>query len=139
MALSVRLKIKHKIATTLILGYLAAVSFMVISLDQIKTSLVETRKQELITATTYTASLATTLYQASIQNYLRGISETQLSAVQYFYEQFQQGLLTESEAKQAVEGLFLNQQIGSTGYNTAVDISQGYNDMLLHGRHGSKL
>jgi len=131
MALSAQLKIKHKIATTLILGYLAAVYFMVISLDQIKTSLVETRKQELITATTYTASLATTLYQASIQNYLRGISETQLSAVQYFYEQFQQGLLTESEAKQAVEGLFLNQQIGSTGYNTAVDISQGYNDITL--------
>ena len=131
MAVFARFKIRHKVALTLIVIYTVTVVFVWVSLQQIKKSLTENRKAEMVTATAYTSSLVSSLYHASIENYLRGISETQLSSTAYYYDQFQKGLLTESEAKTAVSDLLLSQTIGSSGHNTVVDVSQGHNAITL--------
>lgn len=120
-----RLKISQKVLFALTFIYILAAGFMWLALQQVKHNIVENRKQELVTATAFTATIARSVYQSSIQNYLRGISETQLNTVEYFYSEFQRGEITESEAKKAIQALFAHQIIGDSGYNTAVDISKG--------------
>ncbi|OUD14080.1 cache domain-containing protein [Thioflexithrix psekupsensis] len=60
----------------------------------------------------------------SVQNYLRAISESNLDMVRYYYQKYQDNLLTETEAKQKVADVLLSHRIGKIGYNFVYNISQ---------------
>lgn len=131
MSIFRRLRISHKVLIALTSMLVIGAGFRWMAVQQVKLSIVENRKEELITATAFTATIIRSVYQSSIQNYLRGVSETQLNTVDYFYSLYQQGSITESEAKNAAQDIFSHQTIGTTGYNTAVDISRGRNASTL--------
>ncbi|MDD2463750.1 MAG: cache domain-containing protein [Desulfobulbus sp.] len=61
-----------------------------------------------------------TQLSTAINNYLRGIAESNLAYVQSRYQEFQQGRLSEQEAKEAIQKHFNEQQVGSSGYPVAV-------------------
>lgn len=60
----------------------------------------------------------------SIKNYLRAVSEKNLDVVKYFYQQYEQNLLTKAEATQHIREVLLSHYIGHTGYNFVYDISE---------------
>lgn len=56
----------------------------------------------------------------AINNYLRGIAESNLAFVQQRYKDFQQGRLSEQTAKELIQKHFNEQRVGTSGYPVAV-------------------
>ena len=71
---------------------------------------------ELKTSTALINNLVDSIARASIENYLRGISQSQLGTVQEIYHQYQLGQYSEFEAKNLASNFLLAQNVGSTGY-----------------------
>lgn len=57
----------------------------------------------------------------SIINYLRGISEKNNEILMMYYNQYQNGLISENEAKKRSKDMLLSQKVGETGYIYCVD------------------
>jgi ribosomal protein L6P/L9E len=100
-------------------------------LQEIKNNLIENKKIQLVETSNMVAIMAESLFDTAIQNYLRGVSETHLNTLEYFYHQYKIGKITENEAKEKSELLLLNDKIGKSGYVTAVDISKGKDNITL--------
>jgi diguanylate cyclase (GGDEF)-like protein len=77
-------------------------------------------------------TMVESLVIGSIKNYLKGIAESNLAYIQQLYEQFLRGEIDGTEAKRLAESYMLRQQIGSTGYLTAVDTSGGAIRLAVH-------
>ncbi len=87
--------------------------------------IVETNaKSELTISTTALVHLVKTTAGTSIKNYLRAVAEKNKEIVASVYRRYQNGELTEAEAKNLAEQILLSQRIGQTGYIYCLD-SQG--------------
>jgi diguanylate cyclase (GGDEF)-like protein len=124
-------KLYQKILGIFLVLLLVIGLFLYISLQEIKNNLIENKKIQLVETSNMVAIMAESLFDTAIKNYLRGISETHLNTVEYFYHQYKIGKITENEAKEKSELLLLNDKIGKSGYITAVDISKGKDNITL--------
>jgi signal transduction histidine kinase len=68
----------------------------------------------------------------AIKNYLKGISDTNLAYIEHVYSLFKAGEISEQRAKELAESYMLKQKIGSSGYVTAVDVSNGGIKLAVH-------
>jgi signal transduction histidine kinase len=68
----------------------------------------------------------------SIENYLRGITESNLDMVKHYYERYKNNELTEIQAKNAIQEFCSQQEIGSSGYNVAVENKDGILVLDIH-------
>lgn len=72
--------------------------------------------KELRQFTDSTYALVETTVTVSIRNYLKAIAERSEELIHYHYTLVQDGALTESQAKERLASLLLQQKIGETGY-----------------------
>ena len=61
------------------------------------------------------------LINSSIKNYLKGISETNLAYLGRVYALFQNGQITEAQARSTATDFLLSQKVGDTGYIVALN------------------
>lgn len=94
--------------------------------------LTENAQQELQTTEKNMYRAVQAQLDTAITNYLRGITESNLAFVQQRYEEFQQGKLSEQQAKDAVQRHFNGQKVGSSGYPVAVLRKNGKLFLELH-------
>jgi PAS domain S-box-containing protein len=73
-------------------------------------------ESELHNTTTTIYNLVTTSLTVSIKNYLRGVAEKNLEIINSTYQDYQNGLFSEQEAKERVVRVLLSQTIGQSGY-----------------------
>ncbi|MEA1915832.1 MAG: cache domain-containing protein [Campylobacterota bacterium] len=125
------LNIRNKIFFTFLLMTAVMILSIANILPQIKNTLINNTKQEMVSNTKLASIMTQSLFDNSIKNYLRGISETHLNTVQYFYLLYQQGKISKKEAIDQCEKLLLSHKIGKSGYITAVDISKGSKEITL--------
>ncbi len=117
-------KIRHKLllyytllfALSLLVGF-ATVYFI------IRDSLQKNIENELQNTTTAIYNLVQTSATVSIKNYLRGVAEKNLEIINAFYQESQEGLLTEAEAREKATAVLLSQTIGESGYIYCLDSS----------------
>jgi PAS domain S-box-containing protein len=124
------LRVRHK----LLFSYSAAF-IMVLSLSSMvmygvmRQTIQVNIESELTNSTAALLNMVRTAMSVSIKNYLRAAAEKNLEMVQYFYDRYQRGEMTEAEAKRMAEAVLLGQKIGTTGYIACVD-SAG--TMVIH-------
>ncbi|MCP3898193.1 MAG: response regulator [Desulfobacteraceae bacterium] len=63
---------------------------------------------------------AEALLDLTIRNYMRGVVEQDFIALNEFYKKFQDGVLTEKQAKDAFQEHVISQKIGKSGYIVAL-------------------
>ncbi|MBB1077949.1 cache domain-containing protein [Rhodoferax sp. 4810] len=73
-------------------------------------------ESELHNTSTTIYNLVTTSLTVSIKNYLRSAAEKNLQIIESLYLEYQNGLLTEQEAKESARRVLLSQTIGESGY-----------------------
>ncbi|TKB25218.1 PAS domain S-box protein [Desulfopila sp. IMCC35006] len=73
-------------------------------------------ESELHNTSTTIYNLVTTSLTVSIKNYLRSAAEKNLQIIESLYLDYQNGLLTEQEAKERARRVLLSQTIGESGY-----------------------
>ena len=73
-------------------------------------------ESELHNTATTIYNLVTTSLTVSIKNYLRSAAEKNLQIIDSLYQDYQNGLLTEQEAKERASRVLLSQTIGKSGY-----------------------
>ncbi|MCP3874361.1 MAG: response regulator [Desulfobacteraceae bacterium] len=83
---------------------------------QVKKILQTSIEKELQDTTDSLLNLIKTSASVSIKNRLHAIAEKNLDIAKYYYGKHQSGLLTKIEAIEIIEEIFLNQQIGISGY-----------------------
>jgi signal transduction histidine kinase len=69
---------------------------------------------------------------SAIENYLRGITEANLEIVEYHYQKFENGEVSESEAKNTIQKYCNQQKIGNSGYFVAVENRNGRLILDIH-------
>ncbi|MBA4368203.1 MAG: hypothetical protein C0403_11280 [Desulfobacterium sp.] len=67
----------------------------------------------------------------SIKNRLQAIAEKNVEIVNYLYQQYTAGILTEQEAKQQAKKILLSQTVGKTGYIFVWDIKNAPQSITL--------
>ncbi|MEA3513693.1 MAG: cache domain-containing protein [Campylobacterota bacterium] len=125
------LSIRNKLVllfTIIVIMIMISVSLI---LPKIKNTIIDDNKEDMISNTKLVSVMTKSLFDNSIKNYLRGISETHLNTVNYFYSQYKKGIISEKEAIQKCEQLLLSHKIGKSGYITSVDISKGSKNITL--------
>ncbi|QTA80576.1 Histidine kinase domain-containing protein, double Cache 2 and HAMP and PAS domains-containing [Desulfonema limicola] len=80
-------------------------------------------ESELKNSTNTILNMVRTSAAVSLKNYFRAAAEKNKDVAAYFYHQFQQGILTEQEAKQEAANFFHSQTIGASGYIYCIDSS----------------
>ncbi|MFH1152527.1 MAG: cache domain-containing protein [Pseudomonadota bacterium] len=73
-------------------------------------------ESELQNSTNTIFNLVRTSVSVSIKNHLRAVAEKNKEIAAHYYHQFQQGLLSESQAQQMAGDIMLSQTIGKSGY-----------------------
>jgi PAS domain S-box-containing protein len=73
-------------------------------------------ESELQNTSTTIYNLVTTSLTVSIKNYLRSAAEKNLQIIEALYQDYQNGLITEQEAKDMARRVLLSQTIGKSGY-----------------------
>ncbi len=89
-----------------------------------KTTIQENLENELHNSTSMIVNLVNTTTKACIKNFLYGLSQQNLSMIQYFYDLHLKGDLTTEEAQKEAARIMLKKQIGKTGYFFVWDISK---------------
>ncbi len=119
----------------LILGLLSVIIILGVGLSSyliIKKYIKHAISNELAQITESAYHLVETAVEVSIKNHLRAITEKGRSMVNFYYQQYQQGLLTEEEAFKKVRELILDPEygrIGETGYLAGVN---GAGILVIH-------
>lgn len=111
------LKIKYKLIIiyfAIFIISLGIINFFVYS--NYSSSLKESIEVQLDSSTDHMVDMIKIAADVSIKNHLRTIADTQLNSVNYYYNLYKSGDITETEAKNRAEELLLSQKIGSTGY-----------------------
>ncbi len=78
-------------------------------------------ENELKISTTTILNMVKTSATVSVKNYLRAVVEKNKEIVEYCYDQYKKGLISEEEAKQRAAALLLSQKIGTSGYIYCID------------------
>ena len=119
---------KETIAGKLVKGYLAlCLCAIIIGLAiwyMMYTATNERINSELANVTDSTLSMIAAASDVSIQNTLRSMAEKNREIVAFFYQQVQEGVLTEAEAKKEIQDVLLAQTVGKSGYPFTADISR---------------
>ena len=97
----------------------------------VRSTLKNNIESELKNTSTTIINMVQTSISVSIKNHLRAVAEKNLEMVQHVYSLYQNGEMSEPEAKELAKGILLSQRIGTTGYIACVDSS---GTMLLHPR-----
>ena len=124
------LRIRHKLlfsysaAFVVILTLSSAVTYGVV-----RRTIAANIESELTNSTAALLNMVRSAVSVSIKNYLRAAAEKNLDIVRHFYGLYQQGAMSEAEAKAAAEAVLLSQKIGTTGYIACVN-SAG--TMVIH-------
>ncbi len=110
-------RLRHKLLFYYSLLFFLCLSFgfatvYAITRDTIEKSI----ESELHNTTTTIYNLVTTSLTVSIKNYLRGVAEKNLEIIKSTYQDYQNGLFSEQEAKDRVIRVLLSQTIGQSGY-----------------------
>lgn len=116
------LRIRTQIALTL--GgfiFITISSIFILNYYVVRTTLEDRAMDELekIEKSVYTATQA--LLSTAINNYLRGITETNLAIVESYYRQVVERKLTREQAKQQIQKRFATETVGDSGYLVAVE------------------
>lgn len=98
----------------------------------IQKQLQEQARQQMEVTSQGIHAMVRSLVLNAIKNYLKGISETNLTYVEHVYARFKSGEITEKQAQKLAETFMLKQKIGSSGYVTAVDVSDGQIRLAVH-------
>lgn len=115
------MKVQTQLITSLGLLLLVIVaSIVTLNYYFVRNSLISDAQQELMEIEKSMHLSVQALLSTAIRNYLRGITEANLDIVKVHYQQFEDGILTESEAKDAIQEHFSLQQVGDSGYLVAV-------------------
>lgn len=83
---------------------------------KIKWNLENRIRKELNQSNQTIANMVETTAKVSIRNHLRAIAEKNKEIAAHFYNKFQDGEITESDAKNKVVEILLSQTVGDTGY-----------------------
>ena len=126
-----KLKIKYKILLMQVLQIIIVSLILIAVLPQIKQTILKSSEQEMINETRLTSLMTKSIFDTAIRNYLRGISNTHLNTIKFYYKQFKDGKISEKDAKKTCEKILLSHKIGTSGYMTAVDISKGKDNITL--------
>ena len=78
-------------------------------------------ENELSTATTTILNTVQSAAQASIKNYLRAVAEKNRDIISALYADYENGRMTEKQAKDAAREILFSQKIGETGYIYCLD------------------
>jgi signal transduction histidine kinase len=78
-------------------------------------------ESELNNTTNAILNLVQTSTAVSIKNHLRAVAEKNLEFVNHYYQQFEQGRLTQEQAQQGAAKIMLCQTIGESGYIYCLD------------------
>ena len=117
--------LRYKLFLSYFGGFVVAVllgSFIIYSF--MRTTIETNIENELKISTTTILNMVKTSATVSVKNYLRAVVEKNKEIVEYRYNQYKAGLLTEEEAKHRAADLLLSQKIGTSGYIYCID-SQG--------------
>ncbi|MCG8634295.1 MAG: response regulator [Desulfobacterales bacterium] len=125
------LKLRDKIIAVFSVAAVIILGSVFTALPIIRESIIDSTKKELVSTTKMAGIMAQSLFDSAIRNYLRGISETHLNSVKFYYSQYKNGVLSESRARKNIEALLLSHKIGESGYVTATDISRGSENITM--------
>ncbi len=131
------MKIRTKIAFYLgpfILIVVAAI--FILNYFLVRQTLTENAQRELIKTEKDMHRAAQALLSTAINNYLRGITESNLAFIKERHSDYLQGKLTEQEAKDVIQHHFDEQAVGKSGYLVAVEHKNG---LLYLDRHPFQL
>lgn len=111
----------YSIRTKLFISYSSAFLLILIVSNLcifffVKLTIERNIENELQQSTNTMLSMVESATEVSLKNYLRATAEKNLEIAEYFYDLTRSGKLSESEAKQQVSEIFLNQHIGESGY-----------------------
>jgi two-component system, NtrC family, sensor kinase len=117
---------KLTLRTKLLLGYLltflvALVLGNLIIFTVVHSTIESNTEKELTNTTNIIMNMVKSTADASIKNHLRAVSDKNRDIVQHYYDQYQQGKMTEAEARAKASEVLLSQPIGKTGYIYCVD------------------
>lgn len=96
----------------IITGLLGSLIFYFTMRDIIETGI----ESELNNSTISIRNSVHTAAQNAIRNYLRAVAETNLYVIQFQYDQYRCGLLSEAEARDRADRMITGQKIGKKGY-----------------------
>ncbi|MCK5837722.1 MAG: cache domain-containing protein, partial [Desulfobacula sp.] len=88
---------------------------------QVKKILQTGIEKELQDTTDSLVNLIKTSTSVSIKNRLHAIAEKNLDIAEYYYNKYQSGLLSKTEAIQMIEEIFSSQSVGMSGYIYCLD------------------
>ena len=117
-------RIRHKLLFYYALLYTLSLSIGFATVYVIVRNAIEKNiESELHNTTTAIYNLVQTSATVSIKNYLRGVAEKNVEIIDSFYQDQQQGLISEQEAKDRAAKVLLSQTIGESGYIYCLDSS----------------
>ncbi len=117
--LSIRQKLLLSVSVILFISFIASTSILHLLLEKRIEAYVQ---NELKYATQTIRNIIKTSLTLCIQNHLHAIAEKNLEIIQYLYKEYQNGRISENEAKQKARTILLSQSIGKTGYIFVWDI-----------------
>ena len=116
------LRIRYKLLFSYASGFILIIALVGFTTYSILHDTVEANiESELKNSTSALLNMVRTAVSVSIKNHLRAVAEKNLEMVQYFYTQYQKGIMSEAQARQAAAEILLSQKIGTTGYIAVVD------------------
>jgi signal transduction histidine kinase/CheY-like chemotaxis protein len=113
---------------------MAAVMAVIFFIDYtlIKRFLVEQAEEDLKNSCDKIQQTIENSLSTAIENYLRGITETNLDILESYYQKYLDGEMTEEEAKNAFQKYCDKQKIGESGYLVAVEDIEGRLYLEIH-------
>jgi PAS domain S-box-containing protein len=111
--LNIRAKLLGGHTLVIVLAVLVGGGFIV---SRVQTTIETHIESELTNATAAIRHMVRTAASTSIKNHLRAVAEKNLEIVQAVYQEFEQGLITETQAKELCRKILFSQTIGRTGY-----------------------
>lgn len=111
--LNIRTKLLGVHTLIIVLAVLAGGGIII---SRVQTTIETHIESELTNATAAIRHMVRTAASTSIKNHLRAVAEKNLEIVQAVYQDFEQGLITEIQAKELCRKILFSQTIGKTGY-----------------------
>lgn len=129
-----RFSLKLKMITTYFLLFIVIFSVIAIVINYNSNRIISKNiENQLTKVSKMIADTVNMTVETSIRTHLKTMTETNLIYVNEAYEQYLEGTITESEAKEKAAEFFLRQKVGSSGYIYVID-SQGI--VLIHPKEG---
>ncbi len=124
------LPIRYKLFICYSTAFIVIIGTTTLFIYSMVRNLIESNIESELNNTTNTIlNMVRTSAAVSIKNHIRAVSEKNLEIVEYWFNQYQSGNLSETEAKIQAQRILLSQKIGKSGYIYCIN-SQG--TMKIH-------